>query len=427
MTRIPLTRADRIYFVLAAAGGAAYVYRFASPLGNVSLFRLAVLVGGLLLIVRWARHGADGVALRVLPFFVAAIVGPAIDFAALPADSAHRVELSGYFVNLAAAVVMFSAVASRAAALDAVRWFCYAAAVALAAGWYALVSGRIPGEELLRDFGSEYARELSYLNVGEGVVRLTGPFFDPNFFGAYLVMAVACCLLMWEVERRMRWLALAATFGISMLLTTSRTALLGLLVLIAVSGSGGVRGVAGRSIAVLGALATAAVVAGLFWEGFFDRLLNMDLTRLEFIERGWLAFASDPLFGAGAQRLEDPETGYATAHTLYLSAWGKYGILGGTLLLYFAFAPLIAVFMNRNADPLSRRFVMSLLLPLAFMYLTYDFFLFLEFQFLIFGIVYAVAFRGLRLTSISATAADVAGAGRQSATPALRRQSLGET
>lgn len=425
MTRVPLTQADRMYLALAAAGGAAYVYRFASPAGNVSLFRLTILVGAVLAIVRWSRHGVDEVALRVLPFFAAAVAGPALDFGGLPEDSVHRVELSGYFVNVLAALVMFSSVASRAAALDAVRWFCYAAAASLVAAWYALLTGEIPGEELLRNFGSEYARELPYLNVGDGVVRLTGPFFDPNFFGAYLVMAVGCCLMMRELDGRARWLVLAAACAVSMLLTTSRTALLGLLVLTAVSGSGGIRGVVGRSLALLMGLAAAASVAGLFWEGFYDRLLNTDLTRLEFIERGWSAFANAPLLGTGAQHLEDPETGYATAHMLYLSAFGKYGMIGGTLLLCYIFAPLVAVFTVRGVDPLSRRLVVSVLLPLAFMYLTYDFFLFLEFQFLLFGIVYAVAFRGLRLGSGDAKAADATTAARRSESPALRHRGAG--
>jgi O-antigen ligase len=395
--QLPVTQADRVYFALAAAGGAAYVYRFAAPLGNVSLFRIAIVVGAVLLIGRWARHGADLAALRMLPFLAAATIGPAVDFIRLPPDSVHRVELTGYIVNLVGMVLMFSAVSSRAAALDAVRWFGRAAVLAIAIAWYALITGEIPAEQLLRSYGSEYTRELSYLNVSEGIVRLTGPFFDPNFFGAYLVMSIACCLVMWETSGRSRWLALAVACAASMLLTTSRTALLGLIVLVAIWGSGGLKGLGRRSLALLGALTVAVLLAGEFWQGFYDRLLNMDLTRLEFIERGWSAFTSDPLLGGGASALEDPESGYATAHTLYLSALGKYGIIGGTLLLVFIFAPLLAAFSRRTADPLSRRFVAGVILPLAAMYLTYDFFMFLEFQFLLFGMVYAVAFRGIRL------------------------------
>jgi hypothetical protein len=395
--KVPVTQADRIYFALAAAGGAAYVYRFAIPIGNVSLFRVAIVVGAVLLIGRWARRGTDLAALRLLPFLAAAAIGPAVDFIRLPSDSVHRVELTGYFVNLVAMVLMFSAVSSRAAALDAVRWFCRAAALSLIIAWYALITGEIPGEQLLRSYGSEYTRELSYLNVSDGIVRLTGPFFDPNFFGAYLVMAIACCLVIWETSGRKRWLALAVACAVSMLLTTSRTALLGLVVLVAIWGSGGLRGLGRRSLALLGALTVAVLLAGEFWQGFYDRLLNMDLTRLEFIERGWSTFASGPLLGGGASGLEDPESGYATAHTLYLSALGKYGAIGGTLLLVFIFAPLLATFSRRAGDPLSRRFVAGVILPLAAMYLTYDFFMFLEFQFLLFGMVYAVAFRGLRL------------------------------
>lgn len=395
--RVPLTQADRVYFALAAAGGAAYVYRAALPIGNVSLFRVAILVGGLLLLIRWAQHGVDWVAVKMLPLSAAGVFGPAMDFVRLPEESPHGIELIGYFVNLVGMSVMFSAVAGRAAAMDALKWFCYAVAASIVVAWYAWAMGAIPGEELIRNFGSAYGKELSYLNVDEGVVRLTGPFFDPNFFGAYLVMGIACSQILWAVERRRRWLVLALVCAVSLLLTTSRTALLGLIVLVIVTGEHGLRSSVGRGLALVAALAVAVPIAGAFWDGFYERLLNTDLARLEFLARGWAAFARDPLLGGGASGLEDPDSGLATAHMLYLSAFGRYGLIGGGLLLFFIFAPLFAVLTYRNVDPLSRRLVVGVLLPLAAMYLTYDFYLFLEFQFLLFGIVYAVAFRGIRL------------------------------
>lgn len=395
--QVPLTHADRIYFALAAVGGVAYVYRFATPIGNLSLFRLAIPIGVMLLIVRWAKWGVDRAALRVLPFFCAAAFGPVLDFLRLEEDSPHRVELLGYFINLAGMTVMFSAVASRAAFLEATRWFCYAAAASIPLAWYAWATGEIPGEGLLRRFGSEYGRELSYLNVSEDIARLTGTFFDPNFFGAYLVMTIAVCLTLWSAEHRRRWLLIAAASSVSMLATTSRTALLGLVALAIVSGERGLRGVGRRVLVLLAVLAIALPLAGAVWEGFYERLLNTDLTRLEFLARGWSAFASGPLFGGGAAGMEDPETGHATAHMLYLSALGKYGLVGGGLLLCFVFAPLLTVLCFENVDRLSRRFVLAVMLPLAAMYLTYDFFLFLEFQFLLLAIVYAVVFRGISI------------------------------
>ena len=407
MKRPPLTQADRVYFAIAAAGGAAYVYRFATPFGNVSLFRIAILVGALLWLLRWIRFGVDRVALRVLPLFGAALFGPGLDFLQLSEDSPHRIGVIAYCVNLAGMAVMFSAIASRAALLEALRWFCYAAAASIVVAWYAWATGEIPGEELVRMFGSDYGRELAYLNVNEGTVRLTGPFFDPNFFGAYLVMTMSICQALWSVERKRRWLILAAACAVSLLATTSRTALLGLVVLVALGGEQSMRDVGKRLLTFVAATIVLVPIVGEFWDGFYDRLLNTDLTsRLEFLERGWHAFLQAPMLGAGSSILEDPETGYATAHTLYLSALANYGLIGGSLLLFFVFAPL-AVVMQRRADRSSRRFVFAILLPLAAMYLTYDFFLVLEFQFLLFAMVYAIAFRGISIATTSRASVSV--------------------
>lgn len=422
MMQVPLTQADRIYFALAAAGGLAYVYRFATPIGNLSLFRLAIPFGVTLLIVRWARWGVDRAALLVLPFFCAGAFGPVLDFLRLGEGSQHRVELIAYFLNLAGMAMMFSAVASRAAFLEATRWFCYAAAASIPIAWYAWATGELPGENLLRAFGSEYGRDLSYLNVSEDIVRLTGPFFDPNFFGAYLVMAIAVCMTLWSLERRRRWLLISAASSISLLATTSRTALLGLFVLAIVGGGRGLGGAGRRMLVLLAVLAVAVPIAGAVWEGFYERLMNTDLTRLEFLARGWSAFSSGPLLGRGAAGMEDPETGHATAHMLYLSALGKYGVIGGGLLLWFVFAPLLAVLCREDVDPLSRQFVLAVMAPLAAMYLTYDFFLFLEFQFLLLGIVYAVVFRGIRIGGRKSVVHGEAGLVRMPPLPAPVRE-----
>jgi hypothetical protein len=107
---------------------------------------------------------------------------------------------------------------------------------------------------------------------------------------------------------------------------------------------------------------------------------------------------------------------------LYLSALGKYGVIGGGLLLWFVFAPLLVVLCIENVDPLSRQFVLAVMVPLAAMYLTYDFFLFLEFQFLLLAIVYAVVFRGIRIGGRQSVVHGEAGRVRMPARPAPVRE-----
>jgi len=395
-----LTLGEHLYLGLAAVGAATYVYRFASPVGNVSLFRLAVAVGLLVLLLRWASRGVDWAALKLLPFLLAGLAGPLLDLVRLPPGSVHRLELIAYFVNLLAMVVMYLVVRTRTGLLTALRYFVVGVFLSIIAAWYAVATGAIPGEDLLRVLGSEYASALQYLNVSGDVVRLTGLFYDPNFFGAYLVFGMAGCYTLWTVERRRVWVLLGFCFAASLLVTMSRTALLGMAVLVVLSGRWTPLGFARRTLALVVTVAFSVLVASILWGGFFERISNTDTTRLEFLSHGWTAFSMDPLFGVGADGLEDLDTGYATAHMLYLSALAKYGILGGSLVVLFVLAPLGWVLLTRCQDPISKRFVASIVGPLAVMYLTYDFFLFLEFQFLVMGMAYAVALRPILLTPL---------------------------
>jgi O-antigen ligase len=110
---------------------------------------------------------------------------------------------------------------------------------------------------------------------------------------------------------------------------------------------------------------------------------------LEFFARGLSAFARAPVVGSGTASLIDPASGLATAHSVYLSVLGKFGLIGGLAFAAFIFGPIIVSFSRRAAAVGDRLLAALCVLPLTAMYLAYDFFQFLEFQFVVYAIAYA--------------------------------------
>ncbi len=110
--------------------------------------------------------------------------------------------------------------------------------------------------------------------------------------------------------------------------------------------------------------------------------------RVAFAERGLTAFFRAPVFGSGTLALIDPGSGFSTAHDVYLTILGKFGIIGAIAYGAFIFFPVLI--SGNEARTIGDRTLAALcVLPLAAMYLSYDFFQFLEFQYVIYSIAYA--------------------------------------
>ena len=125
-----------------------------------------------------------------------------------------------------------------------------------------------------------------------------------------------------------------------------------------------------------------------FWERIVDTESIID--RLYYYEIGYKTFINNLFIGGSTKTLADALPN-ASSHIVYLSLLAKYGIFGFTIYSFFIFYPIFYVI--KLGDKLKKKIrylILSIYLPLIFMYLGYDFFQFLEFQYLCFGIIYSI-------------------------------------
>jgi hypothetical protein len=260
-----------------------------------------------------------------------------------------------------------------------------------------MIFKEIPFEEILRTYGSISAEKMNYINVDGSLIRLTGPFVDPNFFGIYLFTVFVYSLWMFHFYGQNKlYLLLALVSLVTLFLTISRTAMVGILVFFTVYISWLPRET--RDIVLRGSsvfMLLAIILLCIFSGSFSERILNPEsvFERMQFISRGVDAFTAGPLLGSGPASLVDETTGIATAHLMYLSILAKFGLVGAIPYFVFIFYPLWSVITRRELFLREYRFlVIGLYFPLFFMYFLYDFLYFLEFQYLIFAIGYSIVF-----------------------------------
>jgi hypothetical protein len=386
---------------LIALGCIAYVYRFPVGIGNASLFRLNGLIIGLVVAVRFlgwsARQAAQSLQQLIVPFCV---VG-AITLIAV-GESAVRVLPSAYAadslvqtINAVIFLLVFAFIDSRGALLKLIRAYVAVSFIEAGIAVEAFISGKLMFSELVAEKGADFFSDLSLVNESDGLRRLTGTFFDPNFYGIYLctVVALASWLLLRQEGSRTEKIAVALSV-VLIFLTASRTAMIGLCVVGAVLLVTEKRA---RRMLIVATLVVAPFIVGAFVLFSASPLLERILSgqsfedRMAFAARGMAAFARSPILGSGTIALIDPDSGFATAHDVYLSVLGKFGIIGAGVYAAFIFSPVIV--NGRNGKAIGDRTLAALcVLPLAGMYLSYDFFQFLEFQYVIYAIAYAAIF-----------------------------------
>jgi hypothetical protein len=381
---------------LLALGFTLYVYRLDVAHVNLSLLRIV----GMALVVRCvlvvAMRAFKGWALRwpalvlfVSTFFVFAL--NLLDYAQLAPMPALRTPISAHLFNIVLFISIFAYIDTERKFILSLKTYVWASIVALFVAYYAYFLGDIPFSFLLHKFGSDFARDLTYLNVNDGVVRLTGPFYDPNFYGIYLLSVVVISAWLYRHWERSRlYLALIAVSIFSLLLTGSRTALMGLgvayLCYIALESKN--KNLHMKTLYVLGLVAIVVFITGVSSGRFFD--MDSVTDRLRFYETAWRAFSDNVYFGGGTVAVLEPESGVSTAHMVYLSLLGKYGLFGTAIYLVFIFCPLGYAHVARGVMPVRyRNLIFYLLVPLAAMYVSYDFMTFLEFEYFIFAIAYA--------------------------------------
>lgn len=384
--------------VIIAAGSIGYIYRFPLLVGNASPFRVTGVLLTLAFVFRVLSVSRADAAWLIGRLLVPAMLSAAVTVVAI-GEYAYRSVPEGYVtdvsaqtVNLIVFLLVIGYVASRAALIRVLKAYVAMSFVEAAIAVYAFTTGDLLFAATIQERGTVYYSDLNLINEGDGLRRLNGTFFDPNFYGIYLVTVVA--LASWLLLNGYRSLYIKAAIPLSVLLvfvSVSRTAMVGLFVIAAVLF---LEGRARKLVLVTGILGLLvfSYYGFLFSESpLLERLLSGQSAaeRLHLMSRGLTGFANSPILGSGTNALIDPETGISTAHSMYLSVLGKFGLLGAAAYFLFVLWPLGAARSPRTHS-LDQTLVRLCILPIAAMYLTYDFFQFLEFQFVVYGIAYAV-------------------------------------
>ena len=183
-------------------------------------------------------------------------------------------------------------------------------------------------------------------------VRMRSTFGSPNDLAAFLLLALPPAFFFWMREktwspRGVARLFVFTLFGVSFLLTLSRSAFFALLVSIALYAA-----VRNKKILVPVLAAPLLLLASpTLWQNFFSSLNPKDITigeRLRFWETTWKMIQEHPFLGNGintyylkfASFAPAAETYRGYAHNCYLQLWSEVGLFG-LLAFLVPFAALI--------------------------------------------------------------------------------------
>jgi len=377
---------------LVAFACIAYVFRFPTPLGAVSLFRLVGLAYFAYalwcsLFARRVFH-ADGVPIRLFVGVGLIICPTVVDIVFFVDSPSLAAPIYAFWANLLF-FVCFSLTVEPEDSVYYLKWYCYASVVETIIALYGHFSMEFPLGFLIQDYGSDYVKQLSMFNVNEDLVRLSGTFFDPNFYGIYLVSVIAIsCWLFSYAGRQIFFLLVAGLSLYQLVLTGSRTAMLGLCgVIIAVVLMRKIS--LGKLVGLLCLLGFAGSLPLVFDSSLATQLTSSAsvMERLEFFKRGIDAFMASPLWGSGSGALVDPVTHISTAHSVYLSILGRNGILGFLCFVLAVLIVLSPVIFESQARQSQREFVFQLLLMLGIFFIAYDILYFFEPLFFLFAMM----------------------------------------
>ena len=379
-----------------------YVYRFAVGGVNIAAFRVvvalwvvAVAAGMLSNRITWRRETLASLALLLL---LAAV--NAVDLARTDDISIIGRDTAVHMVNLALVALVLTTVRDRRSLQLWFATLAWTSVVPLAISASTMIYGQLPLEALLLSHMTEMVAIKQFTIRYESTLRLAGAFYDPNFYGIYLVQVLAISVWLYPRTRYRTTLGLLIALNTAALvLTLSRTAWVGLAVLAVIAlASMPPRKLMPLAIAIVLSIVIAfplmldsggSMVIQDIVARFTDSASTID--RIDYLANGWRAFADSPLSGSGSEGLLEGRFNVASAHNVYLTWLAKYGILGTLPYITFLFGPLLIASANQRQDIALRRLICRIIVPLSIMYLAYDAFAFLEFQFLIFGLLWVAA------------------------------------
>jgi O-antigen ligase len=280
---------------------------------------------------------------------------------------------------------------------------------------YQEVTGYLPFEILAKGMmsdtlaGQEYRVSGQELPGGGSLTRWASSFYDPNFYGMYIVSVLLFCTVLLSVNqtRRKRWLIgiILVANSLALVLTLSRSAFLGLIVSMFV----GVCWLKKSRIYIVGLGVTVLLcifAAHYFTDAEWFRMAGQRMTlgdealgsdpgdvfgRSYYFEEGLQAFLSSPVFGVGVAQLLSSGLPFANAHNTYLTFLARYGILGfGCFVVFFLHPVGVALTGLKSRGDIFRFLVIAFVSSTLIVYLGYDYFELLETQYICFAVVYAV-------------------------------------
>jgi hypothetical protein len=274
------------------------------------------------------------------------------------------------------------------------KYFISGSLLAFFIGIWGAYFGKIPLEEVLIAMKSEYIDELAYVNIYQSLTRWTSSFYDPNFYAVYSCFVLIFCfhqkLFVGGDGGRINFF-ITVNF-IALALTASRTAYLGFAV-IAGMNLWKMKEIPRSLSWKIPILVMGMILFVLYESALLSRFFNPESLedRWRYIENGIQAFWENPLLGVSSAGLLNEAIKNSSTHIVYLSLLAKYGIIGFLCYLPFLLYPLFyTIFSGRGIVEKYRFLVLSTYLSLLTMYFGYDFFQILEFQYLVFGVMYSI-------------------------------------
>ena len=373
-----------------------YVYRIYIYGVNISLFRI-------LFIFWWSIFLKDVILRKVVikkSFFILFLILIPVfsvnmfDLARLDGHHALIRDALNHLGNIALVFLVALYINNEKKLNLFIKYFIFSSLLAfLIAAWGAYFE-KIPFEEILVAMKSEYISELEYVNIYESLARWTSSFYDPNFYGLYSCFVLIFCLYQkyFLHEGKGNNFFFVVNF-VALALTASRSAYFGFAV-IAVLTLWRMRMIPRVLSWKIPIILLGMILLILFESDLRLRFFNPESLqdRWRYIENGIGAFWENPILGVSSAGLLNEEIRNPSTHIVYLSLLAKYGIIGFLCYLPFLFYPLYyVIFANRKIEEKYKYLIMTTYLSLLIMYLGYDYFQILEFQYLVFGVMYSIA------------------------------------
>jgi O-antigen ligase len=390
----------KLFFFLLTASTVLYIYSLNFSGINISIFRVLFLLLCLKyfkdLIFRKEKILKKHFFLIKIYFFVISI--NLFDYLRLNIGNTLGKDIINHIINFTLILLVVFYVNNEKRVNYVIKCYLLGSLIASYIAIFSWVQGHLPFEEIIRSNQSEIRESQQFTGYFNLVTRFTSSFTDPSFYGLYLCFVLCLCIYFFYFQNKNKFIVILFILNFLLLiLTLSRTALAGFFMIIVVS----IFFIKNFYKLVIYFFILFILIVAFFiysYPELFELLIDVDIyksldsinARGDYWQNGINVFFSNPIIGGGTQKLSNDDF-ISSAHLVYLSLLAKYGILG--FLLYFTFLVYPIYYAIGNRKLLDKKYVfliVAIYSSILLMYTTYDFFQFLEFQYLIFGIVYAI-------------------------------------